>query len=107
VRLSGTAEKDFQDIVQWTREAFGSLQARVYQEILIEALVELAGGPNVPGSIARDEIRPGLRSLHITRGRRRGRHLVIYRVVQPNVIEVVRILHDAMDFAQHVPLGDS
>lgn len=107
VRLSETAEQDFQTILRWTLEAFGSLQARAYQEVLIEALVELAGGPNVPGSIARDEIRPGLRSLHVTRGRRRGRHLVVYRVAQPNVIEVVRILHDAMDLAQHIPPGES
>jgi toxin ParE1/3/4 len=79
----------------------------MYQEVLIEALVELAAGPNVPGSIARDEIRPGLRSLHVTRGKRRGRHFVVYRVAQPNVIEVARILHDAMDLARHVPLEES
>jgi toxin ParE1/3/4 len=88
-------------------DAFGSRQARAYQEVLIEALVELAGGPDVSGSIARDDIRPGLRSLHVTRGRRRGRHFVVYRVAQPNVIEVLRILHDAMDLARHVPLEES
>jgi hypothetical protein len=28
-------------------------------------------------------------------------------VAQPNVIEVARILHDAMDLARHVPLEES
>lgn len=107
VRLSEAAEQDFQTVLQWTMEAFGSLQARVYQEVLIEALVELAGGPIALGSIARDEIHPGLRSLHVTRGSHRGRHFVVYRVAQPNVVEVVRILHDAMDLARHVPLEKS
>ena len=88
-------------------EAYGSLEARVYQEVLIDALVELAGGPDVTGSIAREDIRPGLRSLHVMRGRRRGRHFIVYRVAQPNVIEVLRILHDAMDLARHVPLEES
>jgi len=107
VRLTEAAAQDFQSVLRWTLEAFGSLQARAYQEILVAALEELADGPNIPGSVTRDEIRPGLRSLHVTRGRRRGLHFIFYRVAQPNVIEVVRILHDAMDLSRHVPPEES
>jgi toxin ParE1/3/4 len=107
VRLSAAADHDFQSILQWTRQTFGVAQARAYQEVLIVALAELASGPDVPGSIGRDEIRPGLRSLHVARGRRRGRHFVLYRTAQPKVIEVVRILHDAMDLARHIPAEES
>jgi toxin ParE1/3/4 len=34
---------------------------------------------------------------------RRGRHFIMYRAASGNVIEVVRILHDAMDLARHIP----
>jgi toxin ParE1/3/4 len=57
----------------------------------------------VPGSLARDEVAPGLRSLHAARRGRRGRHVVLDRVAGGNTIEVVRILHDAMDLPRHLP----
>ena len=66
----------------------------------------LSEGPNVPGSLERDEIADGLRSLHVARQGRRGRHFVIYRAAGDDTIEVVRILHDAMDIARHVPRAE-
>jgi plasmid stabilization system protein ParE len=35
--------------------------------------------------------------------RRRGaeRHMLVYRVAAGHVVEILRILHDAMDAAQH------
>jgi plasmid stabilization system protein ParE len=56
-----------------------------------------------PGSVARGEILPNLRTLHIARRGRRGRHFILYRPAQGQVIEVLRILHDAMEMARHIP----
>jgi toxin ParE1/3/4 len=103
IRLGSEAERDYVSILDYTADTFGQRQAELYKTLLQETLAMLAAGPAAIGSIARDEIRPGLRSLHIARGDRRGRHFVLYRPVAGNVIMVLRILHDSMDLARHIP----
>jgi toxin ParE1/3/4 len=102
VRLSEPAEHDFLAILDWTAENFGRRQASVYRRTLIAALGALHEGPDVPGSVLRDEIQPGLRSLHVARRGRCGRHFVVYRAAAGATVEVIRILHDAMDVAANV-----
>lgn len=105
VRLSASAEADFEQIVQWTLEQFGDRQALVYAETVRLALQALSGGPNVIGVKARDEILKGLFSLHVAREGRKGRHVVMFRIASRGageVIEVLRLLHDSMDLARHV-----
>ena len=103
VRLGSEAEKDFRRILKHTADTFGARQAAIYKATLIDAVAALESGPDVPGSAARDEILPRLRSLHVARQGRRGRHFVMYRATSGQVIEVLRILHDAMDLARHIP----
>jgi toxin ParE1/3/4 len=103
VRLGSEAEKDFVRILKYTADTFGEQQAKVYKITLIDAIAALESGPEVPGSSARDEILPNLRSLHVARSGRRGRHFILYRQAAGQVIEVVRILHDAMELASHIP----
>ena len=103
VRLSAAAELDFANILKWTTENFSVRQSRVYRDTLIQAIGELADGADVAGSKARDEIMPGLRTLHVARHGRRGSHFLMYRAVPKNTIEIVRILHDRMDLKRHVP----
>ena len=98
VRLGAAAEVDFANILKWTTENFGARQSRVYRDTLVQAIGELADGPNVAGSRARDEIMAGLRTLHVTRRGRRGSHFLMYRAApnstriasrKANVISVV------------------
>jgi toxin ParE1/3/4 len=103
VILSAEAEKDFSRILMYTRDTFGPHQAEIYETTLLNAIALLDGGPDILGSIARDELRPGIRSLHVARGSRRGRHVIMYRTTANQTIDVVRILHDAMDLARHIP----
>ena len=79
IRLSQPAEHDFLAILQWTAEQFGRRQASLHSQTLSAAVTALSDDPFVPDSHARDEIQPGLRSLHIARNQRRGRHLILYR----------------------------
>ena len=102
LRLSEPAEHDFRAILDWTAENFGRRQASVYRRTLIAALAALHDGPDVPGSVVRDEIQPGLRSLHVARKGHRGRHFVLYRTATGTTVEVIRILHDAMDLARNM-----
>jgi toxin ParE1/3/4 len=102
-RLSTAAERDFASILEWTNERFGARQAGLYRDALEEGIRTLRNGPDVPGARRRDDIIAGAWSLHIARNRRRGRHLLLYRVTGENTIEIVRILHDSMDTARHLP----
>lgn len=109
VRLGDEAEADFARILKYTSDTYGPKQADVYKLTLTAALAALHDGPNIQGSVARDEIRPGLRTLHVARRGRRGRHFVMFRTATDpageELIEVVRILHDAMELARHIPPG--
>jgi toxin ParE1/3/4 len=101
VRLAEAAERDFRTILAWTAEHFGSTQARKYGDVLVSALTSLADGPTPLNWKARDDIAPGLRSLHVGR---RGRHILFFRQGADNVVEVLRIFYDVMDAARHLPL---
>jgi toxin ParE1/3/4 len=111
VRLGAAAELDFANILKWTAENFGPRQSRVYRDTLVQAIGELADGPDAAGSKARDDIMAGLRTLHIARRSRRdiarrsrrGSHFLMYRAAPNSTIEIVRILHDRMDLQRHVP----
>ena len=105
VRLGAAAELDFANILRWTTKNFGVRQSRVYRDTLVQAIGELADGPNVAGSKARGEIRAGLRTLHVARRGRRGSHFLMYRAAPNTTIEIVRILHDRMDLRRNVPSG--
>jgi len=107
VRLGAAAEVDFANILKWTTENFGARQSRVYRDTLVQAIGELADGPDVASSKTRDEIAAGLRTLHVARRGRRGSHFLMYRVASKSTVEIVRILHDRMDLRRHVPADES
>lgn len=103
VRLGALAEQDYADILQWTARTFGVAQAELYAETIALALQALQDGPEIAGAKTRDEILPGIRTLHTARQGRKGRHFVVFRVSADQVIDVLRVLHDAMDLARHIP----
>jgi len=104
LRIASAAESDFEAIIAWTLEQFGDAQAAVYAGTLSSAVQELTAGPAQPGIKARSEIGRGLFTLHVARNGRRGRHFVLFRVDPSHrQIDILRILHDSMDLARHVP----
>ncbi len=62
------------------------------------------------GSVTREEISPGLRSMHLFFSRLdniegrgvRPRHIVFYRSTEDQIVEVVRVLHDAMELTRQL-----
>lgn len=103
VRLAEKAELDLLDALVWTTNQFGALQAENYLETLTQALEALSDGPNIVGSKVRDDIGLGIRTLHVGRLGRKGRHLVIFRDAGSQAIDVIRLLHDSMDLTKHLP----
>jgi toxin ParE1/3/4 len=105
VRLSAAAEADYRQILRWTAENFGSAQARNYADTLTSALKDLSAGPTIAGAKARPEIGDEIRTLHVARNGRKGRHFVIFRIGNAQgskVIDVLRLLHDSMDLERHL-----
>ena len=103
VRLSRAAEADFSAIVAWTATHFGNVQAQKYAEVLTLSITALHDGPNVIGAKTRDDISHGLKSLHVARRGSKGSHFVIFRAATDNTIDVLRVLHESMDLARHLP----
>ena len=106
VRLTATAQADFQDIVRWTSAQLGPMQAQAYAATLAAAFEALAGGPTAAGVRARNDIAKGLFTLHVACQGRKGRHFVVCRMRNDKgheVIDVLRLLHDAMDLPRHLP----
>lgn len=101
VRLGRQAEQDYVDILQWTTKTFGERQAGVYAETMARAIEALEDGPDVLGAKARDDIQPGIRTLHVARKGRAARHFVLFRVAGSD-IDVLRLLHDSMDLPRHL-----
>lgn len=108
--LSGAAQQDISQILQWTQEAFGDSGRTRYENLISTALIELRTDPTRAGVRQRDDIGKSICTYYLASSRKRTtarkqvarpRHLVLFRV-KKNVIEVARLLHDAMDFVQHV-----
>ena len=105
VRLSDTAETDYDEILRWTARRFGNAQAASYGNLIAAVLARLERGPNIAAVQRRDEIGAGLHTLHVGR---RGRHIILFRIGSELelAIDVLRILHQAMDLAPHVLRDD-
>jgi toxin ParE1/3/4 len=103
LRLTQAASGDLDGILDWTTTRFGGLQADHYREQLFNAFAALLREPFGFGTKARDDILPGLRSAHIRIGGGRGRHFIFYRIAQDGGLVVIRLLHDSMELARHLP----
>ena len=87
------ARRDLKGIWGYTVQQWGPKQADQYLyelDLEIQALLKF---PEL--GILYDHIRPGYRGLHV------NRHLVFYRR-NGQRLEIVRVLHDAMDVKIHL-----
>nr|WP_295775542.1 type II toxin-antitoxin system RelE/ParE family toxin [Rhodoferax sp.] len=104
VRLVAVSERDYQEVLKRSAQDFGTLQAEMYAETIelaIDALRE--NGTKTIGVKEREEIGPGIFTLHAARLKRKASHFLVFRALKPRTIEILRILHERMDLARHVP----
>ncbi len=112
-RLAAAAQADIVQLLAHTERNFGPAARRRYQALLITALRAIAAEPERIGSIDRPELGEQVRSYHLRHSRdsaqtidgsvRRPRHLLLYRCSSPALIEIGRVLHDAMEVERHLP----
>ncbi|MGY2183867.1 type II toxin-antitoxin system RelE/ParE family toxin [Pseudomonas agarici] len=111
--MSNAARADIVDILRLSQTQFGDQARQRYQALILSALQAIAGTPYRIGGHDRDELAPGLRSYRLiyslqqakqTHGTVKSpRYIVFYCVTNDDVIEVVRLLHDAMEVQLHLP----
>jgi toxin ParE1/3/4 len=92
--LTNKAKSDLKAIGSYTQNTWGKRQRDIYLTTLDKAFHALATD-HLKG---RDcgEIRSGYRKHQV------GKHIIFYREINTNLIEVVRILHERMDIEAHL-----
>ena len=92
LELSEPARQDFRDILSFTLQIWGEGQLADYRRKLDNALKTIAGNPQI------GRAKHGMRAYPV------GRHLVFYRIGETaRTVFVVRILHERVDAARHLP----
>lgn len=89
-RLTRRAAQDVRTIYRASFKLFGELQADRYHQNLERTMELLAGNPSL--TRLRDEIRPPVR-VHPVES-----HLIIYREIAANSIEIIRVCHGHEDW---------
>lgn len=110
-RLSASAQADIIDILLYTELHFGAAARERYEALIITALRDIAVDPGRPGAASRPELGADARTWHLRLSRerasattgtvRRPRHFILFRIQEPGLVEVGRILHDAMELERH------
>jgi toxin ParE1/3/4 len=109
VWLTDTAKSDLRNIINWTADHFGDGQAKSYSEMISSALRTLKAGPKTVGVRCRDDLDSGTFILSVARSSKRGRHLIVFKIAPESngkTLQVLRVLHDAMDLPRHILSGD-
>src|SRR4029453_5626571 len=111
-RLSRFAEADLAYILATSEERWGTEARRPYAALLAAAMRKAAGDPEGPTTRDRRQLSPGLRSFHARHARgdepkakvKRPVHVLYYHVA-PDLIEVVRVLHERVEPTLHIGAG--
>jgi toxin ParE1/3/4 len=93
IRIRPRARQDLKAIWRYTCDRWGESQADLYLRQLDAGIQSLTQFPDIGESC--DDVRAGYRKLHV------NRHLIFYRRSDLQ-IEVVRVLHEAMDVGRHL-----
>jgi toxin ParE1/3/4 len=88
-KLTNNAVKDLSDIWNYTFDAWSESQADKYYKLILNACASIAKKPQ-QGKVY-EEIYPDLK------GKKASKHIIFYRVMDDESIEVTRILHERMD----------
>jgi toxin ParE1/3/4 len=114
-RLSEPAKADIAAILRKSEELHGKGARTRYRACLTAAMRRIAADPEGRSTLDRAELGPGIRSFHIRHSRDESReapvanpvHLLFYRVMQSDGVEIVRVLHDRVEPRLHLGSGSA
>ena len=109
-RLSRLARVDLAGILATSTRRWDIEGKRRYVGILSTAMRNVAANPEGTATRGRPELGRGIRSFHIRHARgedphaqvRKPAHVLYYRIVRPDLVEIVRVLHERMEPSQHL-----
>jgi toxin ParE1/3/4 len=112
-RLSHPAQVDVTSIFATSDGRWGAEAQRRYLVTLATAMRQVAADPQGRATRSRSELLPDIRSFHLRYARvddpgsrvRRPVHVLYYRIIEPEVIEIVRILHERMEPIRQIGLA--
>jgi len=96
-RLSLQAEKTLEEIIDWTIDHFGMVQAERYKNQLIGRLSTLAAG-ELPHGLPCNSLLAGHRDVVDLEYYREGRHFIIYRNTNEGIF-VLDFVHGSRDLS--------
>lgn len=94
LEFTNAAVSDLQSIRSYTLETWGAEQEQRYLDALWQKFEEILADPTRWRS--RGDLFPGCRIAA------QGKHVILFRM-EGTVLQIVRILHSAMDFPRHLP----
>mgnify|MGYP000203259079 FL=1 len=89
VKFTNQAVKDLSDIWNYTVDTWSESQADKYYKLIINACSEIAKKPQIGKDYP--DIYPDLK------GKIASKHIIFYRLMEDQSIEITRILHDRID----------
>lgn len=93
-KLTNKAVEDLSEIWDNTFEVWSERQADLYYAMLISNCQEIADNPDLGKSY--DGITQSLRGI------KANRHIIFYRTINENYVEITRILHERMDLKKRI-----
>ena len=107
-RLTEAAEGDIEALAAYTYENFGEGALDRYLGLMDAVVRKLRNDPECPGV---REMEEGMKKYHLSscKGSARvksgivknPRHLIFFRV-EGGILEIVRVLHESVDFERHL-----
>jgi toxin ParE1/3/4 len=102
--ISPVAQRQIAYILGLSEANFGERACLRYRALIQAAIEDLAAAPTRIGTAPVPELPGGYRTDHLMHSRRRGRkilvkkprHMIVFRVTDESVLEVVAFLHDRM-----------
>lgn len=91
IKLTLRAQRDLEDIIEYTHRTWGSDQVERYVPELGRTIGELSERPSRQGK-SLDELKPGLRYVQ------HKEHYFVFFRVEGQTVEVLRLLHQARDW---------
>jgi len=92
--LTNKAVEDLANIWNYTFDQWSEQQADDYYQMLISNCEKIANNPNF--GKAYDGITPNLLGI------KANKHIIFYRMIEKNEIEITRILHGRMDLKNRI-----
>lgn len=93
-KLTNKAVEDLSGIWNYTFDIWSENQADKYYQNLLNDFAEIAENPEIGKNY--DDI------AHQLFGLKSGRHIIFYRILTKDLVEITRILHEQMDLKNRV-----